>query len=264
MFATHGLVPGELDGLTQPALALSAPNVADVDGDGLLTMEEILALKLDADWVVLSACNTGSAAAAGAEAASGLGPRVLLRRHARDPGHQLVSALGLGARACQRPVPPPERRSQAHARRSAAPGHDGAARQRRLQGRVGQDAVQLRPPAVLGALYDHRRRGARELSAGWSAPDNRSAMISRTAGLDRAIGEAAGRRGGQRFGEQRVDRHRLATELLRPNELCDLPAGSQPHRGRRACLVEQLERPDSVGVHQDRERGVVGGRRIVR
>jgi CHAT domain-containing protein len=72
-FATHGLVPGELDGLTQPALALSAPNVADVDGDGLLTMEEILALKLDADWVVLSACNTAAGAGAGAEAASGLG-----------------------------------------------------------------------------------------------------------------------------------------------------------------------------------------------
>ena len=33
-FATHGLVPGELNGLTQPALALTAPNVADVDGDG--------------------------------------------------------------------------------------------------------------------------------------------------------------------------------------------------------------------------------------
>jgi CHAT domain-containing protein len=72
-FATHGLVPGELDGLTQPALALTAPAVADSDGDGLLTMEEILALKLDADWVVLSACNTGAGAAAGAEAASGLG-----------------------------------------------------------------------------------------------------------------------------------------------------------------------------------------------
>lgn len=72
-FATHGLVPGELDGLTQPALALSAPNVADVDGDGLLTMEEILGLKLNADWVVLSACNTGAGAGAGAEAASGLG-----------------------------------------------------------------------------------------------------------------------------------------------------------------------------------------------
>lgn len=72
-FATHGLVPGELNGLTQPALALTAPEVADVDGDGLLTMEEILALRLDADWVVLSACNTGTGAGAGAEAASGLG-----------------------------------------------------------------------------------------------------------------------------------------------------------------------------------------------
>lgn len=72
-FATHGLVPGELNGLTQPALALTAPLIADVDGDGLLTMDEILALKLDADWVVLSACNTGTGAGAGAEAASGLG-----------------------------------------------------------------------------------------------------------------------------------------------------------------------------------------------
>ncbi len=73
VFATHGLVPGDLDGLTQPALALTAPAVAGVAGDGLLTMEEILGLKLDADWVVLSACNTGAAAGAGAEAASGLG-----------------------------------------------------------------------------------------------------------------------------------------------------------------------------------------------
>ncbi len=72
-FSTHGLVPGDLDGLTQPALALTAPAVAGIDGDGLLTMEEILALKLDADWVVLSACNTGYAAGAGSEAASGLG-----------------------------------------------------------------------------------------------------------------------------------------------------------------------------------------------
>ncbi|NGX98293.1 MAG: CHAT domain-containing protein [Candidatus Afipia apatlaquensis] len=72
-FATHGLVPGELDGLTQPALALSAPALSESDGDGLLTMEEILSLKLDADWVVLSACNTAAGAGAGAEAASGLG-----------------------------------------------------------------------------------------------------------------------------------------------------------------------------------------------
>jgi CHAT domain-containing protein len=72
-FATHGLVPGELNGLSQPALALSSPAVTGNPGDGLLTMEEILGLKLDADWVVLSACNTGAGAGAGAEAASGLG-----------------------------------------------------------------------------------------------------------------------------------------------------------------------------------------------
>ena len=73
VFATHGLVAGELNGLTQPALALTAPDVADIDGDGLLTVEEILQLRLNADWVVLSACNTGAGAGAGAEAASGLG-----------------------------------------------------------------------------------------------------------------------------------------------------------------------------------------------
>ena len=72
-FATHGLIPGDLDGLTEPALALSAPEVSGGDGDGLLTEDKILALKLDADWVVLSACNTGAGAGAGAEAASGLG-----------------------------------------------------------------------------------------------------------------------------------------------------------------------------------------------
>jgi CHAT domain-containing protein len=72
-FASHGLVPGDLEGLTQPALALSAPDVADVEGDGLLTMDKILSLRLDADWGVLSACNTASGQGAGSEAVSGLG-----------------------------------------------------------------------------------------------------------------------------------------------------------------------------------------------
>jgi CHAT domain-containing protein len=72
-FATHGLVPGDLNGLEYPALALSAPEVAGVDGDGLLTMDEILGLKLNADWVVLSACNTAAGEGAGSEALSGLG-----------------------------------------------------------------------------------------------------------------------------------------------------------------------------------------------
>ena len=73
MFATHGLVPGDIDGLTEPALALSAPDVAKVQGDGLLTVSKILGLRLNADWVVLSACNTAAGGGAGAEAVSGLG-----------------------------------------------------------------------------------------------------------------------------------------------------------------------------------------------
>lgn len=73
MFATHGLVPGELDGLTQPALAMSSPDVTGDKDDGLLTMDKVMALKLDADWVVLSACNTASGEGSGSEAVSGLG-----------------------------------------------------------------------------------------------------------------------------------------------------------------------------------------------
>jgi CHAT domain-containing protein len=72
-FATHGLAPGDLNGLLQPALALSSPKVAGIEGDGLLTMGEILGLRLNADWVVLSACNTGAGKERGAEALSGLG-----------------------------------------------------------------------------------------------------------------------------------------------------------------------------------------------
>ena len=72
-FATHALVPGDLDGLGQPALAMSSPMITGEDEDGMLTMGEIMKLRINADWVVLSACNTGAADGQGAEAVSGLG-----------------------------------------------------------------------------------------------------------------------------------------------------------------------------------------------
>ncbi len=72
-FATHALVSGDVDGLDQPALALSSPSVTGDQEDGLLTMTDIMKLKLNADWIVLSACNTGAAGGTGAEALSGLG-----------------------------------------------------------------------------------------------------------------------------------------------------------------------------------------------
>ncbi|MBN8819031.1 MAG: CHAT domain-containing protein [Sphingomonas sp.] len=57
-FATHGLVSGELDGLEEPALLLT-PAGKD---DGLLKPSEIGGLSLPARLVILSACNTASAA----------------------------------------------------------------------------------------------------------------------------------------------------------------------------------------------------------
>jgi CHAT domain-containing protein len=72
-FASHALLPWDLDGLDQPAIALSAPSVTRDGEDGLLTMGEIMKLRLNADWVVLSACNTGASEGEGAEVASGLG-----------------------------------------------------------------------------------------------------------------------------------------------------------------------------------------------
>jgi tetratricopeptide (TPR) repeat protein len=88
-FATHGLVAGDLKGLAEPALVLTPPAEATDADDGLLTASEAAQLKLDAEWVILSACNTAAAdGAPGADALSGLakaffyaGSRALLVSH---------------------------------------------------------------------------------------------------------------------------------------------------------------------------------------
>lgn len=71
-FATHGLVAGDLPGLDQPALALTPMKEKDLNS-GLLKLDDILKLSLNADLVVLSACNTAAADGEGSEAVSGLG-----------------------------------------------------------------------------------------------------------------------------------------------------------------------------------------------
>jgi CHAT domain-containing protein len=87
-FATHGLVAGDVKGLGEPSLALTLPQKPTEKDDGLLTASEIAALSLNADWVVLSACNTIAGDKPGAEALSGLaraffyaGARALLVSH---------------------------------------------------------------------------------------------------------------------------------------------------------------------------------------
>ena len=87
-FATHGLVAGDVKGLAEPSLVLSIPKQPSEFDDGLLTASEVAQLKLNADWVVLSACNTIAGDKPGAEALSGLarsffyaGARALLVSH---------------------------------------------------------------------------------------------------------------------------------------------------------------------------------------
>lgn len=89
-FATHGFLAGQLDGSREPGLVLTPPDKASDLDDGYLSASEIAGLKLDADWVILSACNTagGAGTEAGSEALSGLaraffyaGARALLVSH---------------------------------------------------------------------------------------------------------------------------------------------------------------------------------------
>ena len=88
VFATHGLIPKQL-GLDQAALAFTPPDNPQGDDDGLLTAAEAAGLRLNADWVILSACDTASSDQdAGSEALAGLarafffaGARSLLVSH---------------------------------------------------------------------------------------------------------------------------------------------------------------------------------------
>jgi CHAT domain-containing protein len=87
-FATHGILAAESRWLmhesakrewsfkpqtAEPGLILTPPEAATREEDGLLAMSEIAELNLDADWAVLSACNTAGGANIGdSEAFSGL------------------------------------------------------------------------------------------------------------------------------------------------------------------------------------------------
>jgi CHAT domain-containing protein len=58
-FSTHALLPAELRCQSEPAIVTSAPaNAASAQG-ALLTASQVVSLDLDADLVILSACNSG-------------------------------------------------------------------------------------------------------------------------------------------------------------------------------------------------------------
>ncbi len=103
-FATHGALAGEVSGNSEPGLLMTPPDVPSEGDDGYLTASEIAALKLDADWVILSACNTAAGGAASAEALSGLAraffyaqARALLVSHSEvnsDATVKLITSAG--------------------------------------------------------------------------------------------------------------------------------------------------------------------------
>lgn len=103
-FATHGALAGEVAGTSEPGLVLTPPPRATPEDDGFLSLSEIAGLKLDADLVILSACNTGTSdGRPRAESLSGLargffnaGARSLLVTHWTIPSDSAVkSTTGL-------------------------------------------------------------------------------------------------------------------------------------------------------------------------
>jgi CHAT domain-containing protein len=88
-FATHALLPTDLHCQTQPAIVTSAPAGATNAVGALLTSSDVVKLNLDADLVILSACNSGGPGGTTAgESLSGLaraffyaGARALLVTH---------------------------------------------------------------------------------------------------------------------------------------------------------------------------------------
>jgi CHAT domain-containing protein/tetratricopeptide (TPR) repeat protein len=87
-FATHGAIAGQVAGTNLPGLILTPPDSATDKDDGYLSSSEVAGLRLDADWVILSACNTAAGGSEDADALSGLarafiyaGARALLVSH---------------------------------------------------------------------------------------------------------------------------------------------------------------------------------------
>jgi CHAT domain-containing protein len=104
-FATHGLTGLQLEpytvGKVEPGIALVNPRNPTLLDDGALQQTEIYRLKLDADLVVLSGCNTGSDTGGGRDAVSGLaeafltaGARSVIATHWEISDHESVRLMG--------------------------------------------------------------------------------------------------------------------------------------------------------------------------
>lgn len=100
-FATHGVLPGEIHCEGEPGLALSPPAgvATSSTADGFLSASEIAGLKLNADLVVLAACNTGETGGGSleglADAFFAAGARAVVASHWEVPS-QATAKLMIG------------------------------------------------------------------------------------------------------------------------------------------------------------------------
>jgi CHAT domain-containing protein len=120
-FATHAVLPSDVGCETEPAIVTSLPPGAADAGEALLTANKVAGMDLDANGVILSACNTGSTAGESLSALARTffyaGARALLvthwylndqsskflvvstlRRFAEDPGLGLAASLATAQR----------------------------------------------------------------------------------------------------------------------------------------------------------------------
>ena len=155
LLATHAFFPGgTLRCMTEPATVLSPPPGAPTADAAYLHPRTIERLKLNADLVALSACNTSGAQ--GGESSGGTGPVVFPRRLARpvaDPLGRRHRSLGAADDRNLR-----RRRRHVELRAGLAGRQASADRQRRQHGRA---AGRNFASELLGSVRPVRRRCAR-------------------------------------------------------------------------------------------------------
>lgn len=112
-FATHGFAAGEGDGASEPMLVLSA---GDRPEDWVLRASDAAGLNLNADWVILSGCNTASPETGAADGLSGFARAFFFA----GASSLLVSHWRLDDEIAARLVPATMRYKRSHPRESKA------------------------------------------------------------------------------------------------------------------------------------------------
>ena len=218
----------KVEGSDEPGLLFTPPAAPSAEDDGFLTATEIAALKLDADWVILSACNTAAGGAQEAEALSGLAAGVSLRSGARAPRLALGGKLRGDGQARDGRYRAARRRSGDGPRGSHASIDAGADRQ-------GDGA---RGPSVKLGAVRCGGRGRRRKVAGIGRRRGEGALPIAHSRVRTRRGRARRRRA-----FPVCERRRLQNQSPRPRTE---RANASNHGGDRPCAFRFLSRSRSI------------------